>query len=71
MTDDDYLSISDTADILGISRRTAYRRVASGDLRVRLLGTGGGRLFVAREEIDRYLGDRTAAETDEFRQVAA
>lgn len=71
MKDDDYLSISDAALALGISRRTAYRRVATGALRVRSLGTGMGRLYVHRDELNRYLRDRTADESNPHGGIAA
>jgi excisionase family DNA binding protein len=42
------LSVSKAADLLGISRASAYRYAESGDLPVRRLG---GRIYVVRDQL--------------------
>jgi excisionase family DNA binding protein len=52
----DYLySVTEAADALGISRRTAYREIGRGRLRVTVIGN---RLFIPAAELARVARQR-------------
>ena len=46
-----------SARVIGISRSSLYNLIKSGDLRVRRVG---GRVFVTKAELQRFVGDRAA-----------
>lgn len=57
MKNTDYLTISEIAEILNISKQMVYAIIRSGELTAIKLGPRSVR--VARSEFERYLNDKT------------
>jgi excisionase family DNA binding protein len=63
-TPTEYLSISEAALLLGVSRATIQRRIASGELPATRLGARGNAVRIPRAALDAWLwssDDRSAA----------
>ena len=58
MSDDDFTTIDEAADMLDVSRRTIHRYIASGDLGARKIGrrtaVSGGDLARIRADRERW-----------------